>query len=110
MNVNLGETIDRVRQFGIDVAVLRNASLIDRPDVRADLANAEFVSVKVDAEADVLGVTAAHPMRESGLRDLLDRARGDWSVIDDLLESGELVGREFGGERFSLRPITTVEE
>lgn len=231
LDANLGATIDRVRRFGIDVAVITNGSLIDRPDVRADLANADYVSVKIDAgdpdtwteidrphgqlefdaivrglrtfadsfdgtlttetmlvdgvndgaddlrataglvgeispdvayvavptrppakdwvepasetavgmayrlfaeqvdqveyligaepddfastgdvEADVLGVTAVHPMRESGLRDLLDRADADWSVIEDLLQSGELVEREFEDDRFFMRPITTVEE
>ncbi|MFQ3285523.1 MAG: wyosine [tRNA(Phe)-imidazoG37] synthetase (radical SAM superfamily) [Halobacteriales archaeon] len=231
LDANLGETIDRIRRFGIDVAVITNGSLIDRPDVRADLSKADYVSVKVDAgraetwreidrphgalsftaitrglrtfaesfegtlttetmlvdgvndgaddlratadlvgevdpdvayvaiptrppaeewvepasetavgmayrlfeeqvddveyligaepddfastgdvEADILGVTAVHPMRESGLRDLLDRADADWSVIEDLLASGELIEREFGDERFFMRPITTVEE
>ena len=231
LDANLGETIDRIRRFGIDVAVITNGSLIDRPDVQADLSKADYVSVKVDAgraetwreidrphgtlsftaitrglrtfaesfegtlttetmlvdgvndgaddlrataalvgeidpdvayvavptrppaedwvepasetavgmayrlfeeqvdeveyligaepddfastgdvEADVLGVTAVHPMRESGLRDLLDRADADWSVIEHLLESGELIEREFGDERFYMRPITTVEE
>jgi len=231
LDANLGETIDRVRQFGIDVAVITNGSLVDRPDVRADLAKADYVSVTIDAgepntwktidrphgrlefdaivrdlrrfaasfegtlttetmlvdgvndgeddlratadlvgevdpdvayvavptrppaedwvepagetavgmayrsfedqvddveyligaepddfastgdvEADVLGVTAVHPMRESGLRDLLDRADADWSVIERLLESGELVEREFGDERFYMRPITTIED
>ncbi|MFT4889297.1 MAG: wyosine [tRNA(Phe)-imidazoG37] synthetase (radical SAM superfamily) [Halobacteriales archaeon] len=231
MDANLGETIGTLRPLGIDVAVLTNASLIARPDVRADLAKADYVSLKVDAgrgetwktidrphgslsfaaitrglrtfaesfegtlttetmlvdgvndgeddlratarlvgdiapdvayvavptrppaedwveparetavgmaygsfeeqvddveyligaepddfastgdvEADILGVTAVHPMRESGLRDLLDRADADWSVIETLLESGELVEREFGDERFYMRPITAVED
>jgi wyosine [tRNA(Phe)-imidazoG37] synthetase (radical SAM superfamily) len=231
LDANLGETIDRIRRFGIDVAVITNGSLIDRPDVRTDLSKADYVSVKVDAgraetwreidrphgalsftaitrglrtvaesfegtlttetmlvdgvnegaddlratadlvaeidpdvayvavptrppaedwvepasetaignayrlfddrldeveyligaegddfawtgdvEADVLGVTAVHPMRESGLRALLERADADWSVVERLLDAGDLIEREYGNETFYMRPITTVED
>jgi wyosine [tRNA(Phe)-imidazoG37] synthetase (radical SAM superfamily) len=63
-----------------------------------------------DVEADVLGVTAVHPMRESGLRALLERADADWSVVERLLDAGDLIEREYGNETFYMRPITTVED
>ncbi len=45
---HLGETIGLLRQLGPPVAVITNASLIWRADVRADLARADWVSLKVD--------------------------------------------------------------
>jgi len=49
LDANLGSTITSLRSFGIPVAVISNASLIWQPQVRADLNNADWVSLKVDA-------------------------------------------------------------
>jgi len=46
---NLGATIDALRPHGLPIAVISNASLIWREDVRADLAKADWVSLKVDS-------------------------------------------------------------
>ncbi len=48
LDVNLGKEIDALKPLGIKVAVISNASLIDRPDVRKELAKADWVSLKVD--------------------------------------------------------------
>lgn len=45
----LGHAIDLLKPVGIDIAVITNASLIWREDVRADLMAADWVSLKVDA-------------------------------------------------------------
>ncbi len=41
LDANLGETIDRLRAFGLPIAVISNASLVWRVDVRAALAKTE---------------------------------------------------------------------
>lgn len=45
----LGSAIELLRPLGIRIAVISNGSLLDRPDVRAALMGADWVSVKVDA-------------------------------------------------------------
>ncbi|QGN06735.1 radical SAM protein [Halorhabdus sp. CBA1104] len=231
LDANLGDMIDRLGEFDIDVAVISNASLLSKPGVRADLAKADWVSLKADAgtaetwrqvdrpngtlsfdaitrgmelfaeeftgtlttetmlvdglnddettlretaelvatvdpntaylavptrppdeewvepasegalasaysifddrldtveyligaegasfaatgdgRADILGVTAVHPMQEGGLRELLDRDDADWTVVDALLDAGTLLEREYGGETFYLRPVETIAE
>ncbi|WP_135665568.1 radical SAM protein [Halorhabdus rudnickae] len=231
LDAALGETIDRLQGLDIDVAVISNGSLMTKPEVRADLAKADWVSLKADAgtaetcreidrpngmlsfdeirrgmvafsdsfegtlttetmlvdgvndsesalratadlvasvdpdtaylavptrppaedwvdpageqalaaayaifeeqldhveyligaegstfaatgavREDVLGVTAVHPMRESGLADLLERDDADWAVVEELLDAGELLERTYGEETFYLRPIQTMEE
>jgi wyosine [tRNA(Phe)-imidazoG37] synthetase (radical SAM superfamily) len=49
LDSRLGETITALHELGIPVAVLTNASLLSHPEVRARLAAADLVSVKVDS-------------------------------------------------------------
>lgn len=49
LDVNLGRTMALLRPLGIRIAVITNGSLLARPDVREDLAGADWVSLKVDA-------------------------------------------------------------
>jgi wyosine [tRNA(Phe)-imidazoG37] synthetase (radical SAM superfamily) len=49
LDVNLGREISALRPLGIPIAVLSNASLVDREDVQADLLRADWVCLKVDA-------------------------------------------------------------
>jgi wyosine [tRNA(Phe)-imidazoG37] synthetase (radical SAM superfamily) len=49
LDLHLGREIRELAALGIPVAVFTNASLLVRPDVRAELAAADWVSVKVDA-------------------------------------------------------------
>ena len=49
LDINLGQEIERLKSFGVKIAVITNASLIRRPDVREDLAKADLVSLKVDS-------------------------------------------------------------
>ena len=48
LDSNLGESIDRLRDLGIPVAVISNSTLLWRSEVRERLARADLVSVKVD--------------------------------------------------------------
>lgn len=49
LDAQLGLEIEALKALGIPVAVITNGSLLWRPDVRADLAGADLVSVKLDA-------------------------------------------------------------
>ncbi|MGC9356675.1 MAG: radical SAM protein [Anaerolineae bacterium] len=52
LDVNLGREIVLLRPLGIKTAVISNASLIWREDVREELAQADWVSLKVDAASE----------------------------------------------------------
>jgi len=49
LDVNLGREIKGIGPLGIKIAVISNASLMWREDVRRELARADWVSLKVDA-------------------------------------------------------------
>lgn len=46
LDINLGKLISELKQFDIPIAVISNASLIDRPDVQEELMGANWVSSK----------------------------------------------------------------
>jgi wyosine [tRNA(Phe)-imidazoG37] synthetase (radical SAM superfamily) len=49
LDARLGQAIDLLRPLGVPVAVISNASLVWRDDVQATLAQADWLSLKVDA-------------------------------------------------------------
>lgn len=52
LDINLGRAIEALHTLGVKIAVITNASLLDRLAVRADLSRADWVSVKVDAVSE----------------------------------------------------------
>ncbi|MFO7547477.1 MAG: radical SAM protein [Acidimicrobiia bacterium] len=56
-----------------------------------------------DPRADLLAITAVHPMRESAVSRLLERCGSDWDVVERLMAEGTLVETAYRGERFYLR-------
>lgn len=49
LDCNIGKEIELLKSLGIKIAVITNATLLWREDVREDLSKADWVSVKVDA-------------------------------------------------------------
>ncbi len=49
LDINLGKTISRLKDFGIKIAVITNSTLINKKDVQEDLFLADLVSVKIDS-------------------------------------------------------------
>jgi hypothetical protein len=56
-----------------------------------------------NAEADLLGITSVHPMREDALRALLAESGTDWSLVERLVKRGALAEIEYRREKFFLR-------
>lgn len=56
-----------------------------------------------DAEADLLDITAVHPMREDALAAFLARSGADWGLVARLVAQGLLVETEYRGHRFYRR-------
>jgi len=49
LDINMGKAIELLKPLGIKIAVITNASLIWRQDVRHELALADWVSLKIDS-------------------------------------------------------------
>jgi len=73
---NLGEAISIVKlALGLPVAVLTNSSLMNKDDVRRDLALADLVIAKVDAPNEKIFKTVNKPFRGQTLSQILESIR-----------------------------------
>jgi len=63
LDINLGIEIELLKNLNIPIAVLTNASLMWREDVKEDLLKADLVSIKVDAMSEKLWrrINRPHP-------------------------------------------------
>jgi wyosine [tRNA(Phe)-imidazoG37] synthetase (radical SAM superfamily) len=75
LDVHLGEAIRGVAGLGLKVAVLTNGSLLWRHDVRADLAAADWVSLKVDSVDETTWRRLNRPIGNLRLETVLDGMR-----------------------------------
>jgi wyosine [tRNA(Phe)-imidazoG37] synthetase (radical SAM superfamily) len=58
-----------------------------------------------NAREDLLAIAAVHPMREAAVRRLLAEDDADWTLVEELISSGDLKAVDHEGERFYLRPV-----
>jgi len=72
LDINLGSEISLLKQTEIRVAVLTNASLIWRRDVREDLLKADVVSLKVDAVSNNIWRRINRPCKDLRLGFILE--------------------------------------
>ena len=72
LDVNLGRHIKLLQSLGIKIAVITNASLIWREDVRDDLMNADWVSLKLDAIHETIWHNINRPHGTLQLQLILD--------------------------------------
>jgi len=64
LDINLGKSIEKLKNFGIPVAVITNASLLNDEHVRNELSLADWVSVKVDANDETIWRLVNRPHTE----------------------------------------------
>jgi wyosine [tRNA(Phe)-imidazoG37] synthetase (radical SAM superfamily) len=75
LDENLGRTMRSLRPLGIPIAVISNGSLLDREDVRGDLAEADWVSLKIDAVREETWRRVDRPHGRLRLGSILDGMR-----------------------------------
>jgi wyosine [tRNA(Phe)-imidazoG37] synthetase (radical SAM superfamily) len=100
LDIYLGESIRLLKQLRIPIAVFTNSSLLYRPDVRADLALADWVSVKVDAVEPRAWQMVNRPNKKlnlelllQGIRDFAAEFRGELAT-ETMLVAGINDGEE----------------
>ena len=63
-----------------------------------------------DVRQDLLNITAVHPLRESAVRELLGRAKAEWSLLEELTAAGKLKEVDYLGNRYFIRCFAAQRE
>ena len=58
-----------------------------------------------NVENDLLSITSVHPMREDGVKELLDKAKSNWNVIEKLIHENKLTEVEYKNDKFYVRKL-----
>jgi wyosine [tRNA(Phe)-imidazoG37] synthetase (radical SAM superfamily) len=105
LDINIGKEISLLKRMGIPIAVLTNASMLWLKDVRQDLLEADYVSLKVDAVSNILWRKIDRPHKDlelsailEGIRDFAGAFKGT-AVTETMLVDG--VGYENEFERIA---------
>ena len=101
LDLNISEEISVLKQTGMPTAVITNASLLCRDDVKDDLQKADFVSLKVDAVSEDLWRKVNRPHKDlrlnmvlEGIREFAEEFRG--TVVSETMLIGNIdYGDEF---------------
>ena len=64
-------------------------------------------SLAGDIETEILRITSVHPMDKRSLGDLLKTAHRDWTLVDEMMDRGELISLKLGNEVFYMRNLDT---
>lgn len=75
LDINLGREIELLKPLGVKIAVITNASLLTRADVRDELLKADWVSLKVDSVREETWRKINRPHPALSLRSILDGIR-----------------------------------
>lgn len=75
LDINLGKMINLFKQTGIKVAIITNSTLLKLKEVRDELMNADWVSVKVDAVSEEVWRKVDRPHYKLDLAQHLDGIR-----------------------------------
>lgn len=101
LDINICKEIYSLKRIGIPIAVITNASLLWRKDVKEDLLEADFVSLKVDAISETLWRRINRPhkglrlnMVLEGIREFAEEFKGT-VVSETMLIDGIDYGNEF---------------
>jgi len=100
LDVNIGEEIERLKDSGIKIAVITNASLLNRREVRDDLKKADWVSVKIDAISHEIWKRINKPHKAFKL----------YKILEGVLEFSENFTGELNTESMLIHNLNDSEE
>ncbi|MBN2552683.1 MAG: radical SAM protein [Spirochaetales bacterium] len=100
LDANLGRCLEMLQPLSIKTAVITNASLIWREDVRAELMNADWVSLKVDSVIEKIWRKTNRPRRDLRLD----------SILDGILQFRKIYGGELVTETMLVKNVNDGDQ
>ena len=100
LDINLGKEIEALKPLGFKVAVISNASLAWKEDVRNDLCKADWVSFKIDAVSEDIWRKINRPHKSLQLN----------KILQDISEFSRVFNGELATETMLIRDINDNKE
>jgi len=107
LDINLGSLIQRLKPLGIKIAVITNSSLLWNKDVRNNLKDANWVSVKIDTTDEKLWHKINRPNRKLDLQKILDGIKSFSASFKGILVTETMLVNRINDDENSL--ISTAE-
>lgn len=105
LDINLGKEIQLIKKLNVKVAVITNASLIFREDVQADLSNADWVSLKVDAVTEKLWRKINRPHKSLKLSEILEGMLNFRRIFKGILTTETMIVKDINDNEDMLKNI-----
>ena len=105
LDSNLGKEITRLKETGIPVAVISNASLLSVEEVRQQLIHADWVSVKIDAVDENIWKNMNRPHRNLQLEIILEGVKSFCAEYSGTLCTETMLVRGFNDDRRHLQEL-----
>lgn len=58
-----------------------------------------------NVEEDILSIISVHPMREEALRECIENAKADWSIVENLIDRNEILETDYKGIKFYIKKL-----
>jgi wyosine [tRNA(Phe)-imidazoG37] synthetase (radical SAM superfamily) len=94
LDINLGTTISLLKKFELPIAVITNSSLLDQLDVRNELFEADWVSIKIDSVREDTWRKVDHPHRSLSLPSILEGITEFASMFEGILVTETMVVKD----------------
>ena len=104
---NMGKEISRLKETGIPVAVITNASLLSVEEIRKQLLPADWVSVKIDAVDGTIWKKINRPHRDLQFEDILEGITSFRSKYAGRLCTETMLIRGFNDEHWHLEALAS---
>jgi wyosine [tRNA(Phe)-imidazoG37] synthetase (radical SAM superfamily) len=105
LDAKLGSEIELLKSSGIKIAVITNASLIWREDVRSDLQKADWVSLKVDAAEAETWRRIDRPQKSLRLDEILDGMLAFRAIFNGELTTETMLTQGINDDRKEIERI-----
>lgn len=105
LDKSLGDKIEFIKELGFKVAVISNGSLIYHGQVREDLSNADWVSLKMDAVSPEVWKKVNRPHKDLELDKMMEGLRDFSDTFDGKLNTETMLVEGVNDETSELKKI-----
>ena len=110
VDINIGKEIASLKRYNIPIAVITNASLLWKEDVREELSQADWVSVKIDAVTSDIWKKVNRPHARLSIENILDGIAAFADEYNGILTTETMVINKYNNDLDEINSIAQFIE